>query len=72
MNVVNHFIPLGYQIYALDHRGYGKSDGNIDEISGFSVFVADLKIFFDIIREKHSDEKIFLIGHSMGSVISLL
>ena len=33
MNVVNHFIPSGYQIYALDHRGHGKSEGKIDEIS---------------------------------------
>ncbi len=72
MNVVNHFIPLDYQVYALDHRGHGKSDGKLDEISDFSMFVGDLKRFFDIIREEHPDEKIFLIGHSMGSVISLL
>ena len=72
MNVVNHFIPLGYQVYALDHRGHGKSDGKLDEISDFSIFVADLKKFFDIIREEYPDEKIFLIGHSMGSLISLL
>jgi len=72
MNVVNHFVPLGYQVYALDHRGHGKSDGKLDEISDFSMFVADLKRFFDIIREDYPDEKIFLIGHSMGSTISLL
>ena len=72
MNVVNHFIPLGYQVYALDHRGHGKSDGKLDEISDFSIFVADLKKFFDIIREEYPDKKIFLIGHSMGSLISLL
>ena len=72
MNVVNHFIPLGYQVYALDHRGHGKSDGKLDEINDFSIFVADLKKFFDIIRKEYPDEKIFLIGHSMGSLISLL
>ncbi len=72
MNVVNHFIPLGYQVYALDHRGHGKSDGKLDEISDFSIFVADLKKFFDIIRKEYPDKKLFLIGHSMGSLISLL
>jgi len=72
MNVVNHFIPLDYHVYALDHRGHGKSDGKLDEVSDFSMFVADLKKFFDIIRDEYPDEKIFLIGHSMGSVISLL
>jgi acylglycerol lipase len=71
-NVVNYFIPKNYCVYALDHRGHGKSGGKIDEIVDFADFVADLKIFFDIIREENPDKKIFLIGHSMGSVISLL
>ena len=71
MNVVNHFIPSGYQIYALDHRGHGKSEGKLDEISDFSIFVADLRKLFCIIREEYPDDKIFLTGHSMGSVISL-
>ena len=26
-NVVSHFVPLGYAVYALDHRGHGRSDG---------------------------------------------
>jgi acylglycerol lipase len=72
MNVVNYFVPKSYAVYALDHRGHGRSDGNIREVSDFSNFVTDLKTFFDIIRQKHPDKKIFLIGHSMGSVISLL
>jgi acylglycerol lipase len=72
MNVVNHFVPSGYQIYALDHRGHGKSDGKLDEISDFSIFVADLRKLFCIIREEYPDDKIFLTGHSMGSLISLL
>jgi alpha-beta hydrolase superfamily lysophospholipase len=72
MNVVNYFVPKGYAVYALDHRGHGRSDGNISEISDFSHFITDLKTFFDIIHKKHPGKKIFLIGHSMGSVISLL
>lgn len=72
MNVVNHFIPLGYLVYSLDHRGHGKSDGSLDEINDFSIFVADLRKFFTVIRAEYPDENIFLIGHSMGSLISLL
>ncbi len=71
-NVVNYFVPEKYGVYALDHRGHGKSDGKIDEVGDFSKFVADLKTFFDIIRRGNPDKKVFLIGHSMGSVISLL
>ena len=72
MNLVNYFVPRGYAVYALDHRGHGRSDGKIDEVGDFAHFVSDLKTFFDIIRKEHTDEKIFLIGHSMGSEISLL
>ncbi|MCK4681802.1 alpha/beta hydrolase, partial [Candidatus Bipolaricaulota bacterium] len=25
MNVVDHFIPLGYAVYSIDHLGHGKS-----------------------------------------------
>jgi acylglycerol lipase len=72
MNLVNYFVPKGFAVYALDHRGHGRSDGNINEVGDFSDFVTDLKTFFDSIRKENPDKKIFLIGHSMGSVISLL
>ena len=27
MNVVNHFVSLGYAVYSLDHLGHGRSEG---------------------------------------------
>ncbi len=71
-NVVNHFIPKDYAVYALDHRGHGKSDGERVQVDDFSDYVKDLKIFYDSIRSENPDKKIFLIGHSMGSAISLM
>jgi alpha-beta hydrolase superfamily lysophospholipase len=70
-NVVNYFVPRGYAVYAPDHRGHGKSDGERVQIDDFHDYVLDLKTFFDIIRKKNPKTKIFLIGHSMGSIISL-
>ena len=70
-NVVNHFIPKGYAVYALDHRGHGRSDGERVQVDDFSDYIKDLKTFFNIVREENPDDKIFLIGHSMGSAISL-
>ena len=32
MNLVNAAVPHGYAVYALDHRGHGKSDGARVEI----------------------------------------
>jgi acylglycerol lipase len=71
-NVVNHFVPKGYAVYALDHRGHGRSDGERVHVDDFSEYIKDLKTFFNIVRKENPKDKIFLIGHSMGSVISLL
>jgi acylglycerol lipase len=71
-NVVNHFVPKGYPVYALDHRGHGRSDGERVKVDDFHDYVKDLKTFFNIVRQENPKDKIFLIGHSMGSVIALL
>jgi acylglycerol lipase len=70
-NVVNHLVPRGYPVYALDHRGHGRSDGERVRVDDFNDYIKDLKTFFDIVRKENPKDKIFLIGHSMGSVISL-
>jgi acylglycerol lipase len=72
VNVVNHFLPKGFAVYALDHRGHGRSDGERVKVDSFQEYVKDLKTYFDMVRKENPKEKIFLIGHSMGSVISLL
>jgi acylglycerol lipase len=71
-NVVNHFVPKGYAVYALDHRGHGRSDGERVHVDDFNEYIKDLKTFFNIVRKENPKDKIFLIGHSMGSVITLL
>jgi acylglycerol lipase len=71
-NVVNHFVPKDFAVYALDHRGHGRSDGERVHVDDFSEYVDDLKIFFNIVRKENPEDKIFLIGHSMGSIIGLL
>jgi alpha-beta hydrolase superfamily lysophospholipase len=72
MNVINYFVPKGYAVYALDHRGHGRSDGERVHVDDFNEYIRDLKTFFDIVRKENTGGKIFLIGHSMGSVIALL
>jgi acylglycerol lipase len=70
-NVVNYFVPKNFAVYALDHRGHGKSDGERVQVGDFHDYVIDLKTYFDMVRTQNPSKKIFLIGHSMGSVISL-
>ena len=71
MNLVNAVVPHGYAVYALDHRGHGKSDGAHVEIDSYQQYLDDLKTFFDLVQNEQPGQKIFLVGHSMGSAISL-
>lgn len=70
MNVVDHFVPLGYGVYGLDHIGHGKSDGARCYVDRFQDFVDTLKLCFNMIRQWHPQTPIFLLGHSMGGLIS--
>jgi alpha-beta hydrolase superfamily lysophospholipase len=69
-NVVDYFVPRGYAVYALDHRGHGRSDGERVMVDHYSDYLADLKTFFDLVRMEQPDEEIYLVGHSMGAAIS--
>jgi alpha-beta hydrolase superfamily lysophospholipase len=69
MNVVNHFVPLGYAVYALDHIGHGKSSGTRVYVERFEDYTDTLKTYFDMVRHWQPDQPIFLVGHSMGGLI---
>jgi alpha-beta hydrolase superfamily lysophospholipase len=69
-NLVNHFVPKGYSVWALDHRGHGKSEGTRSYIEKFDDYLIDLETFVGIVRKEHPKDKIFLVGHSMGGTIA--
>jgi alpha-beta hydrolase superfamily lysophospholipase len=69
MNAVNHFVPLGYAVYGIDHLGHGKSDGLRVYVERFDDYTNTLKIYFDMIQRWQPDHPIFLVGHSMGGLI---
>ena len=70
-HVAERFTTAGYDIYAFDLRGHGRSDGkprvyvrNIDEHTG------DVERFLTSVRERTGGLPLFLLGHSMGGAIS--
>jgi acylglycerol lipase len=71
LHVIEPLAENGYDVYTLDHRGHGKSEGMRAYVDGFDAIVADLKSYYDQIAAQHPDSTIFMIGHSMGALISL-
>lgn len=69
-NVVDHFVPLGYAVYALDHLGHGKTEGPRAYIEQFSDFTDNLSIFCQMVTAEQPNKPIFLLGHSMGGGIA--
>lgn len=70
MNVVNHFVPAGYAVYGIDHLGHGKSDGKRVCVERFQDYTKTLRKYFSMIRGWQPEKPIFLVGHSMGGLIS--
>jgi pimeloyl-ACP methyl ester carboxylesterase len=66
-SMMNVFARLGYDVWTMDHEGYGKStrtDGNSDIASG----VADLVAGSDLIMRETGVAKMHLLGESSGAL----
>ncbi len=75
----DHLSKAGYDVFALDFLGYGKSDrydymsDNGDEFahnSGGIDVVKDIDLTIDYIQDNFKVKKLHLIGHSWGATVS--
>ena len=60
----------GLAVYALDHRGRGRSEGERFFVKKFSDWTNDLATFIDIVKSREPGLPVFLLGHSAGGVIA--
>lgn len=70
-HVAERLTGSDYAVYTLDHRGHGKSEGVRAYCDTMDQFVDDLKGYFDQIKAEQPGKKRFVLGHSMGALISL-
>jgi len=70
-HVAERFIRRGYQVWALDHYGHGRSAGPRGYIQHANHFIDDLKRVIEIATQE-TGHKPILLGHSMGGAISAL
>lgn len=57
-------------VWAPDHRGHGRSEGERANIESVWSAVADLDLFVDLVRSAAPDGPLVLVGHSMGGLIA--
>lgn len=70
-HVAERLVREGYAVYALDHRGHGRSGGPRPVIDRMDNAVADLDSLIVLAAGEHPGTEVFLLGHSMGGAISL-
>ena len=70
VNLVNHYVPLGYAVYGLDHLGHGKSGGEREVIERFTDFIDPLRLYYQMVKGWQPGKPVFIFGHSMGGLIT--
>jgi alpha-beta hydrolase superfamily lysophospholipase len=70
-HVVQELVPAGYGVYAIDHRGHGRSGGRRAVIDRMANAVADLDTLIDRVTDEDGGRRPYLLGHSMGGCIAI-
>lgn len=63
-SIAENYTDLGYDIFILDYRGFGKSEGKIE--SQDQVF-KDLTFTYNALIKKYDRNKVVIIGYSIGT-----
>lgn len=70
LKLQEYLVKAGFANYAYDQRGFGLSGGLRTDIIQYQDFHDDLKVVVKRVRKEQPDQKIFLIGHSLGGAIA--
>ena len=65
----NVYVENGYDIFYLDYRGFGKSQGSIHSQS---ELLDDAQLAYDFLKKQFSEDQIILSGTSLGSGIAAI
>lgn len=69
-HVAEQLTAAGSAVYAPDHIGHGKSEGERASIRDFEHVVDDLRSLVEIALEEFGEKPVIMIGHSMGGLLT--
>ncbi len=58
------YTRLGYDVFLLDYRGYGKSQGSV---SSQAQLFGDVEAAYNQLKSAYSENKIVIVGYSVGT-----
>lgn len=71
-HVADTLVADGCAVYAMDHRGHGRSGGGPTAyVDRFANVVSDIDQVVEVARREQPRKPVFLLGHSMGGALAL-
>ncbi len=59
-----NYLKMRYDMFILDYRGYGKSEG---EITDEEQFYSDVQSAYNEMKKRYDEKKIVVVGYSIGT-----
>lgn len=63
-NIAQTYTDMNYDLFMLDYRGYGKSEG---EIKSETQFYSDVQKSYDKLKLSYNEKDIIVLGYSIGT-----
>jgi len=65
-NAHSDFTKRGYDVFMIDYRGYGKSEGELSELKMYE----DARMVYEHLMQKYSPEETIIYGRSLGTAVA--
>jgi alpha-beta hydrolase superfamily lysophospholipase len=67
------FAPKGYRSYAIELKGFGQTpDRPRGHVDSFDIYYKDILALLELIKKENPGKKVFILGESMGGLISFI
>ena len=66
----NALASRGVNVWIIDHRGFGRSEGPRGHVTDYRRYLQDLDAVIDAVHAALPGTRLFLLGHSMGGVFA--
>ncbi|MBI3318392.1 MAG: lysophospholipase [Candidatus Omnitrophica bacterium] len=62
----------GFEVWAIDHRGHGRSEGRRGDCRSMEEFLEDLEVLVQRVKTEAPRIPRVMVGHSLGGLIALI